>query len=55
MPAVYVISLLGVIGAGLLIAGIYLLVNLGAALVMAGLLFFAAAWFLRSGLTSSAA
>lgn len=50
MPAVAVVILFGIAGAGLVVAGTYLLLGLGAALVLSGVLMFAAAAFVRSGM-----
>jgi len=51
VPALVIVVLLALFGAALVIGGVYVLAGSGASLLIAGLMLFAAAAFVRSGMT----
>lgn len=53
MSALTVIILFALSGAGLLVAGVFVLLGLGFALVLSGMLLLAAAVIIRAGLTAN--
>lgn len=52
LPALLIIVLIALAGAGLLVSGVYVLLGLGYALCLSGILLIAASAILRSGLTA---